>query len=140
MKLLIELVPSTAWEDNLRNRVEADEWDQLKSWCYRKAGYRCQICGGKGPKHPVECHEIWDYKDGIQKLTGLIALCPACHEVKHFGRAQIVGREKAAIKHLMKVNDWTKQEALDHIEEAFEVWEIRSQRDWTLDLSWVETI
>jgi hypothetical protein len=140
VKLLIELVPSTAWEENLRNKIGADEWDQLRSWCYRKAGYRCEICGGQGPKHPVECHEIWEYNDGVQKLMGLIALCPACHEVKHFGRAQVYRREKRALEHLMKVNKWSKAASLEHVNKAFELWAERSCQKWKLDLSWVETM
>lgn len=38
---------------------------------------------------PVECHEVWDYDDDrkIQRLERRVALCPACHEVKHAGLA-----------------------------------------------------
>jgi len=55
----------------------------------KKAENLCETCGGCGPQYPVECHEIWNYDDTrlIQKLDGLIALCPDCHEVKHIGLA-----------------------------------------------------
>jgi 5-methylcytosine-specific restriction endonuclease McrA len=74
----------------------------LRKRTYRQANYRCQVCGGRGSKHPVECHEIWHYDDEnkIQKLMGLIALCPSCHQVKHIGLAQIQGKGEEANRHL----------------------------------------
>jgi len=139
-QLLIELVPSTAFGDNLRSRLSKRDWDRVRKNTYRKAGYCCEICHGKGKRHPVECHEVWEYDDGthVQKLVRTIALCPACHRVKHFGFARMSGTEKQARFHLMRVNGWPPEFANRHIREAFEVWERRSHHNWTLDLSWLE--
>ena len=88
--LTIELVPSTCWFSNVRDHVSKSIWDKLRKATYRQSNYRCEICGDRGSKHPVECHEIWHYDDDkyIQTLTGLTALCPDCHRVKHIGLAQ----------------------------------------------------
>lgn len=90
-----------------------------------------------GPKHPVECHEIWDYDDKQyhQKLVGMIALCPDCHQVKHIGRAQIQGLYQQSLNHLYQVNNMTKKEGELYIKECFKQWEARSQQQWTLDIS-----
>ena len=60
-KLTIELVPKTSWFTNLRSLVSKEQWDKIRNKVYWKAGYKCEICGSKGPKWPVECHEIWHY-------------------------------------------------------------------------------
>jgi hypothetical protein len=60
-KLSIELVPQTCWFSNVRDHVDQKTWDILRKDTYKKANYKCEICGGVGSKHPVECHEIWDY-------------------------------------------------------------------------------
>jgi len=140
IKLTIELVPATTWGANLRQVLPKSQWDILRKRCYRRARYKCEICSGKGPKHPVECHEIWHYDDRhkIQRLDGLIALCPSCHEVKHIGRAHIVGRGPQAKQHLQKINDWSTTQASQYIEHAFTEWEKRSNHQWQLDLSWLE--
>jgi len=140
MPLTLDLIPSTTWYDNLRSRLRPSEWDRLRKATYAAAGNKCEVCGGRGRKWPTECHEIWDYDETtrVQKLVGLVALCPSCHEVKHFGRAQTVGRGEAALAHLMRVNRWTEDQALDHIEESFAVWQRRSEISWTLDLSWLD--
>ena len=137
MRLSIELVPETCWFSNVRSHVSKKEWDTIKKEVSDKALSVCQICGGVGPKHPVECHEIWIYDDikFIQKLEGMIALCPDCHMCKHIGLAQIQGRGEKALKHLMKINGLKKKEAEAYIVEAFKVWQARSQQKWTLDLS-----
>ena len=139
MKLEIELVPRTAWFKNIRSEVPITEWDRLRASCYKQAGYCCEICGGKGPKWPVECHELWKYDDAnhVQTLTGLIALCPSCHEVKHIGLAQVRGKFNRAKLHLQSINGWGSVMARDYIASAFNKWEARSQHDWTLDLSWL---
>jgi 5-methylcytosine-specific restriction endonuclease McrA len=141
MKLTIELVPSTAWYSNVRSNVTPSEWDVLRKECYKKAGYKCEICSGKGPKHPVECHEIWEYDDNTctQTLGGLIALCPSCHQVKHIGLAQIQGNYEKALAHLAKVNGITEDDAKLYVESCFETWSKRSQREWKLDITILES-
>jgi hypothetical protein len=140
MKLTIELVPKTAWYSNVRSNVTTAEWDVIRKECYKKAGYKCEVCSGKGPKHPVECHEIWEYNDESlkQTLLGLIALCPDCHSTKHVGLAQIQGRFEVVLNQLMTVNEITKEEAEKYVNECFDVWEKRSQNDWELDITILE--
>jgi hypothetical protein len=137
MKLTVELVPATSWGDNLRSHFKTREWDRLRKACYEQAGHKCEICGGKGRRHPVECHEIWHYDDdqGLQTLQGLIALCPSCHEVKHIGRAMAVGFGDRALAHLVKVNGITQAEAVAHVGDAFALWKARTQKAWTLDIT-----
>jgi hypothetical protein len=139
-KLTIELVPQTCWFSNVRDHVDKPRWDILRRHTYKQANYQCEICGGVGPKHPVECHEIWDYDDErcIQKLIGLIALCPSCHQVKHIGLAGVRGKEDEAKKHLAKVNKWSNLEVENYLTTVWNQWRKRSKNNWKLDLSWLE--
>jgi len=123
--------------NNVRTVLTAKQWNALRGKVADAAWNVCQICGGVGPNHPVECHEIWEYneKTKIQRLAGMIALCPNCHLVKHFGFARVIGKEEQALKHFMKVNTLKKKEADAEISKAFEVWRKRSLIDWELDLS-----
>jgi hypothetical protein len=138
--LLIELVPSTSWGDNLRSRLPKGGWDRIRKNSYRLANYRCEICNDVGTRQgynwPVECHEVWVYDDTnhVQTLDRLISLCPKCHLVKHIGRAQIIGKHDEAVAHMRKVNGWTTDQAKSHIREAFNIWQKRSQFPWTLNL------
>ncbi|WP_373481190.1 HNH endonuclease [Geminocystis sp.] len=139
-KLSIELVPQTCWFSNVRDHVDGKIWDILRKDTYKKANYKCEICGGVGEKHPVECHEIWHYDDEkyIQKLIGLTALCPSCHQVKHIGLARVRGKEAEAKKHLAKVNNWSNLEVEKYLTTVWSQWQKRSQNNWKLDLSWLE--
>jgi len=140
-KLTVELIPSTCHYSNVRTTVKSSEWDKIRFLSYEKAGHLCEICkdSGKnqGYKHNVECHEIWHYDDvnHIQTLVGLISLCPTCHQVKHIGRAIAIGKEKVVIGQLLKVNNWTPEQTVKHIEDAFIEHKERSKHQWTLDLS-----
>jgi len=138
--LTIELVPQTSWFTNLRSELSSKKWDEVRKGCYAKAGYRCEICNGVGKKHPVECHETWYYDDEkkVQTLTGLIALCPECHQVKHIGLAQIKGKYEIAKKHLAKVNKWDIEDAEEYIRAQFEIWHKRSQTSWSVDMSLIQ--
>lgn len=138
-RLTVELVPSTSWFTNLRSELSKDDWDRLRSTVYERAGNRCEICGGRGLRHPVECHEIWFYDDQnrVQRLDGLIALCPACHEAKHMGYASSIGRGAQARAHLGRINGWSMDDVELYLETQFEQWSRRSQHQWTLDLSWL---
>lgn len=139
-KLTIELVPETCWFSNVRSSVSRTDWDQLKRITSAKADRVCEICWGVGPRWPVECHEIWEYDDKrhVQKLAGLIALCPSCHQVKHIGFAQIRGKLQEAIGHLKNINGLTTGDAHEYVENAFNKWRERSQYNWKLDISWLD--
>lgn len=139
MKLTIELVPKTCWFSNIRNHVSQKTWKEIQQYTFKKAGYVCEICEGKGNKHPVECHEIWNYNDKkkIQTLERTIALCPACHEVKHIGFAESRGRLDIAKKHFKKINECSEEKAFQYISNAFYVWRERSQYNWKLNIDWL---
>lgn len=130
-------MPASCWFSNVRSEVTKKQWDIIRNKVYSEAYHLCQICGGKGNKHPVECHEIWNFDDStlIQKLEGMIALCPMCHATKHYGLSRIQGREAVIFKHFIKINNIDKVEASDYINSVFKIWEKRSQKNWTLDIS-----
>lgn len=140
--LTVELVPRTSWYRNVRSNVPPEEWEKLKRITSQRAGHRCEICGGRGSRWPVECHEVWQYDDvqHIQKLIRLIALCPACHEVKHLGLAGTRGRSNEALAHLAKVNKWSMTDARHYVEACYELWYQRSNHKWTLDISYLDEL
>lgn len=133
--LSIELVPKSQWYNNLRLRVGVTRWDELRHETYQRAGYHCQVCDAQSDT--LHAHEIWRYDAGThtQILEGLIALCPACHEVKHIGLARKQGHYDRALSYLMKINDWTWNAADVYVREQFKIWEERNKYTWKLDVS-----
>ena len=140
--LTIDLVPQTVWYKNLRSMLSKEEWDIIRRWAYKKADYKCEICGGKGDKWPVEAHEVWEYdnRNKIQKLIDVRALCPMCHKVKHIGLAQLKGEYDIALQHLAKVNNWTLDEAQKYIDRQVETWRERNMYEWETDISFARNL
>lgn len=140
-KLAVELIPSTCHFSNVRTTVTSSEWDKIRFISYEAAGNKCEICKdtgkNQGYKHNVECHEIWNYDDEnhIQKLVGLISLCPTCHQVKHIGRAIAIGKQTICFRQLAKVNQWTSKQVIEHVTASFELHKQRSKYQWELDIS-----
>lgn len=136
-RLTVELVPRTCWFSNVRSEVSAEVWKRIRRDVSQAAGNCCEICGGRGPKWPVECHEVWHYDDEarIQTLKGFQALCPNCHAVKHIGYASSKGIGALIRRHLAKVNGWALSDVELYLEYCFEVWMRRSSYDWKLDIS-----
>lgn len=62
LKLSIELIPESQHGSNLRAILTAKEWDICKATASKESGGVCSICGGKGRRWPVECHEQWTYR------------------------------------------------------------------------------
>jgi hypothetical protein len=141
MKLEIELVPKSAWNSNVRSMVSGKEWDTLRFKVYEHANHNCEICGSKGKRHPVECHEVWSYDQNtsIQKLTRLIALCPTCHQVKHWGLSEILGYTKSCIVHFKIVNSVNDHALECHLSDVWKQWEDRNLIKWTQDISLLES-
>lgn len=141
IKLSVELVPKTCHFSNVRTTLSKKDWDKIRFICYDNADHKCEICGQTGLEqgypHKVECHEIWQYNDKkyVQKLVGLIALCPLCHQVKHIGRANAMGLQAQAFNQLEIVNQWTHKEVVEHLAESFNTYRERSQHEWALDIT-----
>ena len=47
MYLGIELIPKCTWGINVRTKLSKDQWDVIRKYVYREAGYVCEICGGE---------------------------------------------------------------------------------------------
>lgn len=89
----------------------------------------------------LEAHERWSYDEqrGIQKLEDVIAVCRDCHAVIHIGRTQLMGNERAASEHFMKVNGVSYAEYRKALGEANEIQARRNGvPEWSLDLSWLK--
>lgn len=136
-KLRVELVPSTCWLSNVRSYMSDHFWRKLSKEIAEDSGQRCMVCGGRGRRHAVECHEAWYYDEQrrVQMLMRLDALCPMCHAIKHLGRTFAQGKEDMALDWLAKVNGWDQQTTRVYVAAVFEQWRARSQVQWTLDLS-----
>jgi hypothetical protein len=138
--LFVDLIPSTSWLVNVRSAVSERDWFRIRQMAYRRAGWRCEACGAWRNAQAgllLEAHErfTYDMVSGVQRLVRIIALCTACHGVTHFGRAQATGEAEAAMSHLQWVTGMASVEAERHVAQAFALWERRSGREWTLDLS-----
>lgn len=141
LKLHVELVPQGCWFTNVRSNVTTREWNFIRKHVYADAGYRCEICSGVGSKHAVECHEVWSYdmNTNTQKLDKLEALCPACHEVKHYGLATVRGFRERAFSHFIDINKLGNKEAIEILQAVFEQWQDLSYITWNLNLDLLKT-
>lgn len=131
-KLEINLVPADLHFVNLRSYYSKPEWDIIRKKVYDRAHHRCEICGGVGKTHRVEAHEEWSYdpKTRLATLERLTALCPSCHEVKHFGFAVVSGHEDRALAHLCKINNLSIEEGEEQVQAAFVKWDERNETHW----------
>ncbi|MCH5148765.1 MAG: hypothetical protein J1G05_05330 [Clostridiales bacterium] len=139
MKLNFELVPESCWYSNLRSILSPAQWDVVRKEAYARAGGSCMICGAKTSR--LEAHERWEYdeENKVQKLSDVVAVCRACHEVIHIGRTQLMGNEERAAAHFIKVNGCTYAEYRKALGEANSA-HIRRNKisEWSLDLTYLK--
>ncbi|MBQ9113518.1 MAG: HNH endonuclease [Clostridia bacterium] len=137
-KLDFEFVPEECWGYSLYHKLTRADWDKVRKDAYRRAGYKCRVCGAKGV---LEAHEKWRYDDekALQKLEDVLALCHACHEVKHISLTYQRGRGMDAMEHFMKVNGCSQMEYHEALEKANEKYFERNKVEgWTTDVSWLK--
>ena len=139
LKLIIELIPHSSWNNNLRSILKPKMWNDVRKKVYIKCNYRCIVCGGGGKLH---AHEVWKYDDEnhIQSLFDIVALCSKCHAVKHFGHAGIQASQgklnyENLVRHFMKINNCNRETFEKHRDESFKQFEERSRYEWTLELT-----
>ena len=147
-KINIELVPYEAHGFNVRSRLSSSQWEAICKVIHKKTARKgqtltCQQCGDNGKrqgfKHPVECHEVWDFDDEkrVQKLVGLISICPLCHKAKHLGLADKMGYGDQTRQHMAKHNRWSKDQVENYIAQAKNLVKKRSGKNYRLDLTYL---
>lgn len=138
--LLPDMLPSSTWESNLRHLLSDAEWDRLRKFCYRAAGNTCKACGSRGEPH-VEAHESWSFDENtlIQRLTGLVCLCPTCHKAKHLGYANRLGRLPQVLAKLKWLNEWNDAQLKTELKKVEDRQVQLSMKEWSLDLSFLHS-
>ena len=136
-RLPLDLIPRSSGLSDIQHKVSRTQWNHVKNQTFEKAGHRCEICNGRGPTHPVECHEKWALSEDphSQKLLGMVSLCPKCHEVKHITQAEENGRYEEVLYHLAWVNGWDTITATEYLMDAYNQQDYRSEFEWKIDIS-----
>jgi hypothetical protein len=170
IKLEIEVVPKPLWYINVRTQFPKawdilrrqtykaahyrceicggigvcphNEIENTSEWITISQPSVCQDCREK--INPIEAHEIWEYtitgNTGLQKLIGLICLCPTCHDVKHWGRSGLVysaERMQELTEHICRINDWKASDLRRYLAQLQIEWDYRNTLEWTQDLSFM---
>ena len=139
LQLEVDLIPSRSWFQNVRAAVNPRDWDLLRFSVFARAAYLCELCGAND--EPLECHERFAYmveaggKTGVQRLLRLLALCKKCHLATHYGLATILGIEREAAEHIIRVRDWSEDQVYSHINDSVAQWERRNEIAWIVDIS-----
>lgn len=141
-KLDFDFIPEESWKFNLRHVLSPAAWDIVRRDAYKRAGYKCRICGRENCR--LEAHEKWDFDTAkkIQKLTDVLALCHDCHAAIHYQRTALCdGAEgaKRAEEHFMRVNDCAQSEFHEALARAAARHKALNEiEDWRLDLSFLK--
>ena len=134
MKLTPELVPQPLWYRNIRKSLGRKKWERLvRNPTLEKHNHECQICGATHEKGMI-CHEIWKYDDEncISTLTGFTVICPLCNFATHLGLANIIDESGKALAQIAQINAVSLEEAQRLVAKAFDMWEMRSQHEWSI--------
>ena len=132
LRLSVEPTPARSRRASLANLMPRVQWDCLRRSVYRKAHYRCQICGSEGKLY---CHEIWQYNEetGYQFLRGFSCLCKACHDVKHIFFVRDSWCRASLFRHFLTVNRVTREQGIKHLVDAYRQQQGLNQRDWIVN-------
>ncbi len=139
LKLNFEIIPTGAFNFNLRSQFSKKAWDIIRKDAYSRANGKCSICNR--PTARLEAHEVWEFnKDKkVQKLIDVIGICHSCHTVIHINRAHLTNEIDKAIAHFKRVNGVDYQGYILALKEANEKnVELNKIYDWSLDLNYLK--
>jgi hypothetical protein len=142
----LDLIPGSSFGSSLSQILKPRSWSALRQQCLDRWGGYCQCCGSGDSAKGMDCHEVWEYHEpidksrfyGVQKLVGFLSLCSKCHMMFHQGYAQQRGMEIETSERIMIVNRWSLEDYEEYCVELAKDHAIRSEIQWVLDISMLE--
>lgn len=126
-KLTIDLLPKGAWGNDFSKTLPQKEWDKIRNFCYKKANYKCEICGYETDN--LHAHEVWDFdiNNKTQTLVDIVGICSKCHGVKHIRNSERLGYGENAKRHFIVVNNCTELDFANHLTKSLLDFENRNK-------------
>tara|TARA_R110002020_G_scaffold49875_2_gene141594 strand:+ start:13820 stop:14281 length:462 start_codon:yes stop_codon:yes gene_type:complete len=127
------------WQFSIRKRVPLELWNLIREIAIKSNTGDCAVCKGLGKRKKLTFCEYWtfDEKNKIQTLSKLLPTCQDCYSVRNLNAWSLKGVTfENGIKHLKKVNKWTKKEALEHFYMSIDKLEDRREehRKWKVQI------
>lgn len=134
-QLFVDLLPMDS-NVTLKRSLSDSEYGRLKNIIVKRAGYKCEICNteclSKDNKYLQVCERFsYCMEKGVQKLERIVAMCKDC-----FVTTRLLNK-RVTLSRLIEINQIDKEDAKQHILDAYEIWKIRSNISWKVDLSMV---
>ena len=132
-ELFVDLQPKDS-NISLRRILTDTDFSSLRQLVVKRVAYKCEFCDKEclaKDKQYLEVCERFSYntKSKTQKLERILALCKECYSTVR------VLDKAIALGHLMDINDIDKDDAKQHINDAYTLWKSRCLINWNVDLS-----
>jgi hypothetical protein len=134
-ELYVDILPKGS-NISIKRLLSDNDFSRLRNLLVKRVAYRCECCSEEcisSEKKYLEVCECFSYNFNtrVQKLEKFTALCKKCYTTTRLADKGV------ALAHLMDVNGLDKEDAKQHIYEAFDSWKARSNIKWSVDLSLV---
>jgi 5-methylcytosine-specific restriction endonuclease McrA len=151
-RITFEFIPEKQNFKNVRSALQFIEgdwkgWKKIRDKQEEESNGACCICGRKSHDHipdsktATECHEVWSFENGVQKLERLEALCVLCHQIKHINR---FSNDKNYTEKLLSmycdINNLSISAAIQDLEKAKNDKQDRRFTQYQLDMSLINEI
>lgn len=132
-ELFVDLLPKDS-SITLKRSLCDSEYSKLRNIVVKRVAYKCEICDieclSKDNKYLQLCERFsYSMETKIQKLERIVAMCKEC-----FITTRLLDKG-IALGRLINVNQLDKEDAKQHIFDAYEIWKVRSNIKWTVNLS-----
>jgi hypothetical protein len=132
-ELYVDILPKGS-NISLRRLLNDNDFGRLRNLLVKRVAYRCECCGeeciSSEQKYLEVCEMFsFNFNTHVQNLERLIALCKNCYKTTRLLDKGV------ALEHLMNINGLDREDAKQHIYEAFDTWKTRSEIKWNVDLS-----
>lgn len=131
------MIPTSSFSVNLRNIFSEFDWNIIRKIVYHRCNMKCTICDANSDR--LEAHEEWryDYKNELQILDNVHALCYWCHRNKHLGHSKLlISQSKLDMKkleqHWADVNQINVDRFLNYEMKCFKLWRMRNRITWKI--------
>lgn len=136
---ILDPISNQSWFTTTSLHCSKRYWEQIGILLKGFHQSQCAVCDVQKTEDEIDIQELWHFDDKlkIQKLVCYYPICISCQDHSYMPNESDKEELESFVEFFKKVNKWSTEQAIEHINQALALQKMRDQSDWIVDVEYL---